>query len=527
MKILLRRFSVLALLVLVGIIILRPLTHVYPALSTGDNGRDLYAFQQTSQGASPYIDYWWVYGPLMPYYYALFFKYAGGTMHSILLAKMILQISAGVLTFLILKRAGSLALAFVGGLWYWVFSPNLSYTFNHDGAIALILGMFYFLLRFYEERNNVDLLMAVILTVVCSLVKLNFGLTFFAGVMAISFLLLKRSTGNTKKLWFVSLFLVPIFVLIVYAFFLRGLNLSEIRQCLPFLSSDRPIHTPFMEIISSFSLAVFRNIISTPASLFFALIFNFSLVQCLLYTRKASREEALALWALPGTALIFLTLMSHEYLLSGVAYRTAWIFPFTNLLIFMLMGTAFKAMPRTIKILLPVVLFFVVWVEAGNLHALVRQVSVREQWMPYKNAQIYTSNSQDWHRNIFLAVNYLKGNMKNGETLFAVPYDVLYYYLTETKSPSRMTIFFEHIHISPQQEEKIIRELEKNNTQFVVLSSRSFSERSWLGHFGKDYGVRLYPYVMENFLPVASFGDWSREAEAIEPHAVRIYRRGN
>lgn len=446
-------------------------------------------------------------------------------MHSILLAKMILQLFSGVLIFLVLKRTCDLTLAFIGSLWFWIFAPNFSYTFNHDGAILLILGSFYFLMRFYSDRKNVDLLTAVILTAVCSIVKLNFGLVFFAGLMGISFFLINRSTGGTKKLWLGSLLLVPIFVAVVYAFFLRGLSLPEIRQCLPFFSSDRPIHTPLGEIIGSYSLAVFRNIISTPASLFFALIFNFSLLQCFLYTRRATQEEVRAFWIPPGIALIFLMLMLHEYLLSGVAYRTLWTFPFTNLLIFMLIGRAFKAMSRVIKIMLYAALFSVVGVEMLNTDAIVRRVMVQEQLIPYRNARIYTTNSQDWRRNVFSAVNYLKANRKDHETLLAIPYDSLYYYLTEIRSPSRMTIFFEHIHITAEQEKGIILELEKNNTQFVVLSSRSFSEKKWLGYFGKDYGMLLYPYIMDNFFLVASLGDWSQEAGAIEPHAVRIYRR--
>ena len=520
-----KKVAVLCVLILCGILILMPLTNVYPALSTGDNGRDFYAFQQTAQGAGPYIDYWWVYGPLMPYYYALFFKYAGGTMHSILLAKMILEILSGVLIFLILKRTCDMTLAVIGSIWYWIFAPNFSYTFNHGGVILFVLSSFYFLMRFYSDRKNADLLIAIILTAVCSLVKFNFGLVSFIGLLGISFFLMNRSTGRTKKLWLVSLFLVPVFILVVYALSLRGLSLAEIRQCLPFLSSDRPIHTPLGEIIGSFSLAVIRNIISTPVSLFFALIFNFSLIQCFLYSRRMSRKEAFALWAPPGMALVFLALMFHEYFFSGVAYRTFWIFPFTNLLIFMLIGKASQAMSQVIKIMLYAALFSVVWVETVNIHTIVRQVMVQEQWIPYQNAQIYTSNSQDWRRNVFLAVNYLKANMKDNETFLAIPYDPLYYYLTETRSPSRMTIFFEHIHINLEQEKRIILELEKNNTQFIVLSSRSFSENKWLGYFGKDYGRLLYPYVIDNFSPIASFGDWNQEAGAIEPHAVRIYRR--
>ncbi len=446
-------------------------------------------------------------------------------MHSILLAKMILQICSGILIFLVLKRTCDWILAFIASLWYCIFAPNFSYTFNHDGAILLILGAFYFLMRFYSDRKNIDLWAAIVLTAVCSLVKLNFGLISFAGVMGISFFLMDKSISRTKKLWLAAWICVPLFVVVVYVLFLRGLNVAEIRQCLPFFSSDRPIHLPLSEIIGSYSLAVIRNIMTTPASLFFALIFNFSIVQCFLSTIKASREEFAAFWIPPAMTLIFLALMFHEYFFSGVAYRTFWIFPFTNLLIFMMIGRAFKTMSPLIKIMLYVALCSVIWMKMASTDEIVRQLKVQEQWIPHKNAQIYTSNSQDWRWSVFSAVHYLKANRREHETLLAIPYDPLYYYLTETRSPSRMTIFFEHIHITTQQEKGIIRELEENNTQFIVLSSRSFSVKKWLGQFGKDYGTLLYPYVMDNFSLAASFGDWNQEAGAIEPHAVQIYRR--
>jgi hypothetical protein len=424
-----------------------------------------------------------------------------------------------------LKRSGSLVFAFIGSIWYWTFAPIFSYTFNHDGVIPFVLASFYFLIRFYSSRRTIDLLIAIMLTAVCSLVKLNFGLVSFVGVMGIVFYLRKEVSESAMMLWLVSLFVVPLFAAGMYALFLRGLSPAEIRQCMPFLGSDRPIHTSMIELMGGFSLAVLRNMIATPASLFFSLLVNFSFVQCVLRTRKASPDEVRAVWVPLVMALIFLALMFHEYFLSGVAYRAFWIFPFTNLLIFMLVARAFQEISTVIKILLYGALFGIIGIEMININTIVHQLRIPHQQISYLNGQIYTANSQDWRQSVFSTVNYLKSHLKDGETFLAVPYDPLYYYLTETRSPTRMTIFFEHIHITPQQEDEIIFDLEQQNTQFIVLSRRSFSNKEWLGFLGKDYGKRLYAYIMENFSLVANFGDWNQEAGAIEPHAVRIYKR--
>ena len=51
---------------------------IQPLMAQGDHGRDLYVFDRTVQGDQVYADYWWVYGPAMPHYYAFFVDKLGG-----------------------------------------------------------------------------------------------------------------------------------------------------------------------------------------------------------------------------------------------------------------------------------------------------------------------------------------------------------------------------------------------------------------------------------------------------------------
>ena len=53
---------------LLGIVVLYPFIDYQPIMATGDHGRDLYAARVALEGRVPYRDYWWVYGPAMPYY---------------------------------------------------------------------------------------------------------------------------------------------------------------------------------------------------------------------------------------------------------------------------------------------------------------------------------------------------------------------------------------------------------------------------------------------------------------------------
>ena len=59
---------------LTGMVVLSNYSDFQVAVAQGDHGRDLYAFKRVLEGAVPYRDFSWLFGPLMAYYYAFFFK---------------------------------------------------------------------------------------------------------------------------------------------------------------------------------------------------------------------------------------------------------------------------------------------------------------------------------------------------------------------------------------------------------------------------------------------------------------------
>jgi len=63
----LQQWLFLILTVVCGIILQWPYLDFQPLLAPGDHGHDLYSFQQVYEGKIPYQDFWWVYGPLMPF----------------------------------------------------------------------------------------------------------------------------------------------------------------------------------------------------------------------------------------------------------------------------------------------------------------------------------------------------------------------------------------------------------------------------------------------------------------------------
>ncbi len=90
----------LLLTILMAALFIWPELNYQDLLSQGDHGRDLYAFDAVTHGKLPYKDFWWVYGPLMPYYYGLFFKVFGVHITSVLLGRALLVILCSVFFYL-------------------------------------------------------------------------------------------------------------------------------------------------------------------------------------------------------------------------------------------------------------------------------------------------------------------------------------------------------------------------------------------------------------------------------------------
>src|ERR1039458_2511370 len=106
------------LTILSTIIFVWPELNFQDQLAQGDHGRDLYAFEAVYRHQLPYKDFWWVYGPIMPYYYGLFYKILGVHITSILAARALLLVGCALFFYLSCALLMSPALAFLGTVWF-------------------------------------------------------------------------------------------------------------------------------------------------------------------------------------------------------------------------------------------------------------------------------------------------------------------------------------------------------------------------------------------------------------------------
>ncbi len=519
------------LAVIAGILIIGQSFDIHGYLSTGDHGRDLYAFERTLHGEIAYQDYWWVYGPLMPFYYALFIKSYGINILSVLLGKAILKFSAGLFLFLAVSRIAHPATALLGTIWFYLFSQDFFFTYNHIGGI-LAANIIAAMLLAYVRNQRLDYLWAAAATsfILC-FIKVNFGFAGFIATAAAAFIVDKayNTPPSPAKPAFYRTVLIymPVVAITAYGFLFRGMPLYEIRQCMPYLNADQPYNTlPWIALSNAWGLFV-QKLFTSRLDFFFAAIIITSCIRIAYlaaHKRLANAEDKRHILALAILGLYFL-LNFHEYLKSGVWYRGLWAQPIEFMFFFTTISLAIRQNSRTLRAIAWIMIALLAYSGWRAQSSVMANIHTPAQYMTDNKVKVYVNNSSSWIQTVESTATFLNANLKPGEQFFTLPYDALYYYLTGRKSPTQLLIFFEHINIPPEQEKNIIADLESKRVNWVVASSRMNARERGLGILGITYCPLIGKYLQDNFTRVAQFGDWQHEPGWGWNHGTLILKR--
>ncbi len=526
----------LLLVLICGLIIIAPYANFQAYLAQGDHGRDLYAAEAVYRGELPYKDFWWVYGPLTPYYYGLFFKAFGTKITSMILGKLLLRLIGGLLICVAIMEIASPLAAVLCGCWFMLFQQDFFFTYNHIAGIVMIAGVAYCLLA-YIQRNSLPARWGALgfIFTLC-LIKVNFGLAALAVsliTVAASNYVQKKNRGNSLFFYAVALIGVPLLVFIIYWSLLKGLTSMEIRQCLPYKEGDQPYTMDPWVAILNFAQMAFHKVISSWRDFAFALIIYFSLLRCIylfspLAANKNSKlavSQKITLGLAFGMFCLFYVANAHEYLKSGVMYRVFWAQPFSMMIIFLLIDTATLALGIWRKIIFTFIAGFGIFCWFLSLMG-INAAKTQSQYLSLPRANVYVINSPAWIATVEQTTQYLNKTLKPNELFFALPYDCLYYYLTGKRTPTRQLIFFEHIKIPREQEISVIADLERNHVNYVLLSNRAYAHQEYgLGFLGTTYCPLIGKYIHDNFVPIARFGDWTNEPGWAWNHGTLILKR--
>jgi len=211
-----------------GIISNIPYLDYQPLLSQGDHGRDLYCFKMTAEGSQPFRDYWWQYGPLMPYYYALFFKLFGVSIQSVLLGKAIIRLLCGVVIYFLGITIMSPAMAFIAAFWFYVFMPDFFYTYSHIGGLPFLMLVLLGIFKYSEKPAPQNFYLGLSGVFFLSLIRLNLAVS---SLIVLAGAALKKNPAQKTRIVAASLMGLGLSAC-VYLFFTLGLNLSDLKKCL-------------------------------------------------------------------------------------------------------------------------------------------------------------------------------------------------------------------------------------------------------------------------------------------------------
>ena len=212
--------------------------------------------------------------------------------------------------------------------------------------------------------------------------------------------------------------------------------------------------------------------------------------------------------------------------MSGSLYRSIWAKPFSILLCFIVIGTTFKTLSKPIQWLLCSTLFITILLSYSPFLNIIRpKQNTNVQKSSLKKLNVTLGNHPYWIATVEETSNFIKKELGANELFLAIPYDPLYYYLTDKKSPTRQLIFFEHINIPHEQERDIIKDLKENNVNYILITTRAFVPEPGLGYFGKTYCPVLGEYIKQHFTPIFSSGDKTNPGGWEMPHGTTILER--
>jgi len=521
------------LTIFTGIIALWPYQNFQYWIAQGDHGRDLYCFKRTLDGALPYRDYSWLFGPLMPYYYGLFFEIFGLTIPSVLLGQNLLLLAAGTLVFLMSSLFFSPAIAYVAAVWYWAFrGMDFFYTYNHTGGIVAILASLYCGLLYVKNPLRKYVLLGFVSLLALLLIRVNVGVaTLVAFTMGILLAdgIQKNPAAKKNRLLYLGYALGTLLVAAaIYLLFLYRLPDYIVRQSFPFQKDMRTDLTPsFWVALKMLGQYIYTFSTASLARILLGGLVMLTAAQTLLSlgskkTLPLERQTRISVLIFLG---LYFAVNMHEYLASGVHYRLNWAFPIMVILCLGFIHWGVSALSSKIKLLIILILVFLGASSIIRDDLVLSGAKKNMNSLQINGKTVYTYQDMGWFKTVSDASQFIQAHVPPGEKIFALPFDPLYYFLTGHDSATRQLVFFDHIKITPEQERQTIADLERHQVNYVILSNRSRMSDEQLGVLGQTYCPLLYQYLIKHFESAATFGPWDKAAGWAWNHAVKVLKR--
>ncbi|MDD5556383.1 MAG: hypothetical protein PHN82_03930 [bacterium] len=531
-----KTLGAIGLAVVVGTVLLAPYTDYQEVFDQCDRGRDLYASKKTLDGDMVYRDYWWIYGPIMPYYYALSYRLLGISARSALIGQQALILLCGVLVFLAALPFTSSACAVVAAAVFWVYYPDFPHTYMYTGGVVCVLLAVCFLFRFIRRPGRTPLLLATGALVAGGLVKFNIGPTMFCALLlsvAAADLLREGrrgiARGMRRYVKLTALFMAGL--TISYLPFTRGLPTVLRLQSFPFGNERRPMTPSILRPVRGIAAYLAEVLASDWRYPLLACLALVCLARSILLIARdrrlgTTRDEL-------GAAMISLAIVAlfsiHEYFINvyAIYYQLIWAFPPILLLCVLAVHAGTRGLPRAVRYGVAAVILACAATSFMRDARAVGARKVPERYLGFERGGVYLNNPLEWMEAVHGAVDYLMWNVGEDEKIVAFPCDTLYCFLSGRDSAIRQQEIFFFSHPTVEQEREIIEAMERRNVRWAVLSNMYRSTEPGKGDgFGVVCCFLLSGYIEEHFSIAAVFGPWYTDPPWwIEGHGVAVLQR--
>lgn len=505
-----------------------PTLNVQPRFSTGDFGRDLYAFQTTLQGYLPCRDYWWSYGPLAPFYYAFWFLIGGVNVVSARMGLCAIYILSAFIAYAALRLFTSRPVAFLSSLAF--LNMDMTWTFNHVGAIPFLLMAIFSLWKFFLKGRLRWYYLGLLSLALVALVKINIGLTssaaFFTALVAHE-LFLRQGKSRAllaKKHFFLSLLLFFLGLFGAYQLLYWGIPADWVEQCMGLKTKYTGIlDSPWLNV----KHLILRFLVWEKSRLFrllaLAVFGAFAFVG--LRKKEFSTEKKKVAVAVIGSLLLVGLANSMEYVAAeGMIYRfDFWIFPVFVLLMGLLAGWGSVLFNGTLKVFLGCLIFLLLLLNPFQNFRDAFAWKVPERFLDFPRGKVYVGKLPVSDIEIIRKVTrYIIENTNPTQQILTIPYDSLYCFLSDRRHAVPELMFMESRQISEKQEERIIGEIEAKRVPLVLITNRYRSSELGVGHFGVTHCKKLSEYIFSRYEKVQRLGPWEADSGH---HAVEIWKR--
>lgn len=490
-------------------------------IAQGDHGRDLYCFLKVLEGQMPIRDFDWIYGPLMPYYYAFWYKVLGVSILSVKIGESLLIFLCILSVYLLSREVMPPVYSFLSSL-YFTFSYTATYlmvvdkrvytpirhTYNHIGGTLAIILSLYLLVRFIKSEKTIYLLVAGISTAVLMGIKLNIGVAF---VVAFSIYLLLMKRWKDSLLYSLLSILMAF---IIYTPFIWQVN--SLSRSFPYSSSQ---HQHFGSIF----FFTFRPFLERAG--FFRTILN--LVSYTPFLGLLSLGISIIMGIKGGSYKIFLLFfltflfLSHEYLLASSIYSLDY-FCLPGIAILLILPLAIMKN----KARYPLLVFFVFAILYNMIDGNIRLQRRDKYFLPFPRAKIYSLNEPGWLQVVYSTTSFLQKNTEKDEYILAIPYMPFYYFLSERESATRSWSFVKMDNLSKEDDDRVIKDIEAKKVRYILISDEAFfTGQKEAGIFGKTHEKRLWDYINKNYKAIKVFGDWGFPGDWLGRHSIAVMRR--